>query len=126
MFERLFVFVIASFYNMAGETMSISDLLGLNSPRGLLGNSFSNPPGLSTPPVAAAAYQVNTYYRKSSILMRALFVIFFRMTTGQFFLSVMQLKFLMFLETSLIATRFFFLCPNVPNVTFEGGALLLK
>ncbi|KAF5273068.1 hypothetical protein FQR65_LT04810 [Abscondita terminalis] len=36
---------------MAGETMSITDLLGLNSPRGLLGNSFgSSSSGLYTPP----------------------------------------------------------------------------
>lgn len=42
---------------MAGETMSISDLLGLNSPRGLL-NFGNSPNGLSTPPATSHNYQV--------------------------------------------------------------------
>lgn len=36
------------FDKMAGETMSISELFNLNSPRGLLGNSFVN--DLASPP----------------------------------------------------------------------------
>lgn len=44
---------------MAGETMSISDLLGLNSPRGLLGSSFgSSSSSLCTPPAATANFQM--------------------------------------------------------------------
>lgn len=55
--------------------MSISDLLGLNSPRGLLGNSFCNPPGLSTPPAAAANYQVS-HVEMSALLTDPLFLHF--------------------------------------------------
>lgn len=46
---------------MAGATSSISELLGLNSPRGLLnvGNSQTN--GLSTPPASSLYYQVSEF-----------------------------------------------------------------
>ncbi|KAF2900518.1 hypothetical protein ILUMI_05667 [Ignelater luminosus] len=43
---------------MAGETMSITDLFGLNSPRGLLGNSFgSTTADLYTPPASSGNLQ---------------------------------------------------------------------
>ncbi|XP_076250696.1 polyadenylation element binding protein orb [Rhynchophorus ferrugineus] len=42
---------------MAGETMSISDLLGLNSPRGLLNLNTSE--GLCTPPASPHNMQIN-------------------------------------------------------------------
>ncbi|KAK9882232.1 hypothetical protein WA026_019746 [Henosepilachna vigintioctopunctata] len=43
---------------MAGETMSISDLLGLNSPRGLL-NFGNSPTGLCTPSPVNSNFQFN-------------------------------------------------------------------
>lgn len=56
---------------MAGESIpSISDLFGLNSPRGLLnvGNSQSN--GLCTPPASSLYFQVRSqnayhYFRRN-------------------------------------------------------------
>lgn len=51
---------------MAGETMSISDLLGLNSPRGLLGNSFGNNwNGLYSPPTPTTSnFQVSHLFTR--------------------------------------------------------------
>lgn len=45
---------------MAGESVSISDLLGLNAQRGLLCNSFgSSTPELYTPPASSVNFHVS-------------------------------------------------------------------
>lgn len=60
---------------MAGKTMSISDLLGLNAPRGLLGNSFGNSTsGHCTPPPSSGVnFQVSTIFNVyiNNVLLRS-------------------------------------------------------